>query len=292
MALTIALIGAGFMGGSIARAIRFYSPGSVINAYDIEPAETCMAAADGLFTTAGGMENLRLSSADFIIIAAPPRATISISKTICARSDIGDQTLIIDVCSIKKAILDNIRGLAHESRFVGCHPMAGSEKSGLENAAPDLFQGATVIITPQAANSAATVEQVSRFWSGLAARPLLMPAELHDRIVACTSHLPHLGAAALVTALSTVAEREAIDASDVQGCIAGAFTDMTRIAASHSRMWHDIVMLNKNNVVEALTLQIDALCELREWISSCANDCRELDGFLEHARCFRSTLSV
>jgi prephenate dehydrogenase len=152
-------------------------------------------------------------------------------------------TLFTDVGSTKAEIVAALEGiLPRQSRFVGSHPLAGGEKSGPEAASADLFVDRTVVITPTPATHEDDVVAVRSFWTGLGANVVCMSADEHDRILAVTSHLPHLAAAALAAATPV----EALPLA------ASGWLDTTRVAAGDAELWKQILLANRSNVLTAL----------------------------------------
>jgi len=152
-------------------------------------------------------------------------------------------SLLTDVGSTKAQLCGEIRSfLRRDLEFVGCHPLAGSEKRGVKHAKADLFEEATCILTPPGGRKTAAAKRLKDFWESLGARVVFMSPEKHDRIAAEVSHLPHLIAGALVLYLSEEAEPY----------IASGFRDATRIARSDSLIWRDIFLTNRAETLAAL----------------------------------------
>jgi prephenate dehydrogenase len=188
---------------------------------------------------------------------------------------------VTDVGSVKTGIVRQLEGVLGD-RFVGSHPMAGSEQSGFDAARADLFEGAACIITPTSSSRAASAETVRNLWESVGCRLMVMSPEEHDRRVARVSHLPHAVAAALVNAIS-LAVPEA-------GALAGGgYRDTTRIAASPAAMWREILCENRTELVAGLGDFSNALEDMRKMILS--NDSEALESFLERARAIRESLS-
>jgi len=151
--------------------------------------------------------------------------------------------IITDVGSVKGYIDSSVRPHMPEGRtFIGSHPLAGSEKRGVVNATPDLLEGATCIITPAEDSPQTALETLSQFWQALGMRVFSMPPQEHDAILAHVSHLPHLVAAAIVSAIP--------DAALPFG--ASGLRDTTRVAQGDAELWRDIIEANQQQVIEAL----------------------------------------
>jgi prephenate dehydrogenase len=188
-----------------------------------------------------------LRAAD-VAVFCTPILTIPLLVSEC-RQAIAKHCVVTDVGSTKAELVRHMAALARDNGFqyVGSHPMAGSEKSGIECSRADLYQGAVTAVTPTSETPAAATEAVSALWRMVGARVLLMNPDQHDRLVARTSHLPHLVAALLVE----TSGREGAD--DVKSLIGPGFRDTTRIAGGAPDMWHDIVRSNQRliNLVES-----------------------------------------
>jgi prephenate dehydrogenase len=189
--------------------------------------------------------------------------------------------VLTDAGSVKRSVVD--AALACPARdgvsFVGGHPMAGSERSGLEASDPDLFEGRLALLTPDARTPPATVATVAALWEGLGSHVRSLPAEAHDRLVAQISHLPHLVAYALVAAVEG-------DALPLAG---RGFTDTTRIAASAESLWADIFRQNRGPLLHALERYEAVLSRWRDLASR--GDFAGLEAELGRAREVREKLA-
>jgi prephenate dehydrogenase len=231
-----------------------------------------MRAADTVFDSVAGAAD----GADIAVVCVPILSTAALA--IEAAEAMPKGAVITDVGSTKAFLEKEITGAIEHTgiHFVGSHPIAGSDMTGIESSCEDLYDGATVVITPGCAPDAA-VEKVVDLWKALGAVPVVMAAEEHDRILAKTSHLPHLVSAALV---------RAVLADDPgMGCFCGSgFRDSTRIAAGSADVWHDIVKTNAAAVARELRgvgASITALAEEVERgelqaVRDFLEDCRRL----------------
>ena len=148
-------------------------------------------------------------------------------------------------------------------RFVPGHPIAGTEKSGVEASFMALFKAHRVLLTPVAETAPEALQRITRMWETVGAEIVYLEAEHHDRILAATSHLPHLLAYALVDCLANMQEREEIFAF-----AAGGLADFTRIASSHPRMWHDIFFANRDQLLNTITRFEQHLSKIRDAINN------------------------
>ena len=199
------------------------------------------------------------SDADLILIAAPVAQTASILQSI--KPHLNKQTIITDAGSTKSDVLTCAKEILGEqfSQFVGGHPIAGAEKSGVTAAKEDLFLGKNVVLTPTTETNIHAVAGVAQFWKTCGANVSEMSAEDHDCIFAAVSHLPHLLAFALV---DEIASRP--NAEQLFNFAASGFRDFTRIAGSHPEMWRDICLANKSALLSELTAYQDELDQLKQ----------------------------
>jgi len=199
------------------------------------------------------------SDADLILIAAPVAQTASILQSI--KPHLNKQTIITDAGSTKNDVLACAKEILGEqfSQFVGGHPIAGAEKSGVTAAKEDLFLGKNVVLTPTTETNIHAVAGVAQFWKTCGANVSEMSAEDHDCIFAAVSHLPHLLAFALV---DEIASRP--NAEQLFNFAASGFRDFTRIAGSHPEMWRDICLANKSALLSELTAYQDELDQLKQ----------------------------
>lgn len=199
---------------------------------------------------------------------------------------VGPGTVVTDVSSVKAPVVEKLSPLFNQEGipFVGGHPIAGTERSGLENSLAGLFEGAPVVLTPEENTAPGALSLVKRFWQAMGARIEEMDPLHHDLVFAAVSHLPHAVTYALVKTLGD-AEGELGDLLRYSG---GGFRDFTRIAASSARMWREIFRLNDRNLLTFIkhfsrTLEIlKAHIEKGEW--------ERLEGFLEEASWLRKGL--
>jgi len=260
---TIAVIGVGLIGGSFAAAMRRAGAAARIVGVDRDGSALERAAALGVIDTAAESASEAAAGADLVFVSVPVRAIGPVLHDVSL--GLGPATVVTDAGSTKA---DVVRTAAHElrdrvARFVPGHPIAGRESSGVESATPDLFRGARVVLTPEAATSPEAVELVRACWEACGARVSTMPAAAHDRIFASVSHLPHLLAFALV---SEIVSRP--DSAELLGFAAGGFRDFTRIAASSPEMWRDIALANREALLEELDRYSARVAVFRELVAN------------------------
>lgn len=245
-----AIVGVGLIGASMARAMRDAGAARAIVGFDQAADVRARAVACGAVDAAPATLEAALAGADLIVVSTPVGAMASVLSAVAAAADEG--ALVIDVGSVKGAVVEIAGRLGSRVHIVPCHPVAGTEQSGPEAGFAGLFRHRWSIITPLArADDAylAAVRKAAALWRALGAEVEIMDHQHHDLALAITSHLPHLIAFTLVGAaddLESVAEAEIVKYS------AGGFRDFTRIAASDPVMWRDVFLNNKEAVLEVL----------------------------------------
>lgn len=250
---TVAVIGLGLIGGSIALAVRERWPAARIAGVD---RRGVLAHALG----SGAIDRAADSAADaadaeLIVLAAPVRQNLKLLAEIAQR--VPAATIITDVGSTKRSIVDAAVALSCAGAFVGGHPIGGAEQGGFGFARPDLFRHRPWIFTPGSATPAATLERLFEFARGVGARPSSMDAGEHDRVMAFLSHLPQLAASALMDVIGSNAGEHALR-------FAGrGLVDTTRLASSPPDTWRDVCVTNADTIGEALDVLIDRLSDLR-----------------------------
>ena len=261
----IVIFGVGLIGGSVALALKKAQtkPGSPqIIGLDRNPASLTSALQLGVIDQGLDIEQAdlqaALADADVILIAAPVAQTSGILARI--KPHLNPHTVITDAGSTKSDVLACAQTMLAEQfkQFVGGHPIAGAEKSGVTAARADLFVGKNVVLTPTANTQADALARVSEFWQACGAKVSSMPAQTHDEIFASVSHLPHLLAFALVDELAARP-----NAAELFGFAASGFRDFTRIAGSHPEMWRDISLANKDALLKELAAYQDELARLK-----------------------------
>lgn len=237
----IAIIGIGVIGGSLGMALRSCCPGVTIAGRDLDP--EIVARAIELGAIDQSLDERFLSECDLVILASPLKAMPAIIEQI--KDHIKPDAIISDVGSVKGWIMQLLgRDLPESVHIIGGHPMAGSEKSGLQAADKFLLENAAYILTPQPGTPDEPVQELTNLLRAIGARVVIMTAPEHDQAVARVSHLPHLMSVSLINNLKSRPEYLTL--------AGGGLRDSTRTAASDPDLWQDILMLNADAVVQEL----------------------------------------
>ncbi|MBI4006729.1 MAG: prephenate dehydrogenase/arogenate dehydrogenase family protein [Gammaproteobacteria bacterium] len=243
----LAIIGVGLIGGSLARALRRAKAcGKVIgcgrNKTHLQKAVDLGVIDEFHLDVARAVKD-----ADVVVLATPLATTESLLMAMqgCLKDDV----VITDVGSAKGSVVSAARKALdhHLSRFVPGHPIAGTERNGVEASFAGLFEAHRVILTPLPETTASALNLITKMWETTGAEVVHLKVEQHDEILAATSHLPHMLAYALVDCLAGMQDRD-----EIFNFAAGGFADFTRIASSHPQMWHDICFSNRKQLLKAL----------------------------------------
>lgn len=281
---TLAVIGLGLIGGSVATAVKQRLLCHRVLGVDLDQQALKIAKAiqviDDYLPFADAVK-----AADIIVLAVPMLRMQQVLQSLAEVEGWQDK-IITDVGSAKGCLIDATEAVFGEwpENFIPGHPIAGSEKSGVTAANPDLFVNHKVILTPHAMVNHQALSCVRQLWQGMGADVLQMDIQRHDEVLAVTSHLPHLLAFSLVDTLAT--ER---DNQDIFRYAAGGFRDFTRIAASDPTMWHDIFVANKGAVLRALNDFTADLCKLQKAVET--EDSQYMLGVFTRAKVAREHFS-
>lgn len=263
----VALIGLGLIGSSIARGITATGLAREVVATDRSPEVRARARAIALADRIADSNAEAVEGADLVIACVPVGVCGEVAKSIAAHLAPG--AIVSDVGSVKGAVLEAMQPhLPADVHFVPAHPVAGTEDSGPDAGFAELFVNRWCVLTPPPAADASAIARLTQFWRALGANVETMEAEHHDRVLAITSHLPHLIA---YTIVGTADELGSVTESEVLKFSAGGFRDFTRIAASDPTMWRDVFLTNKDAV-------LDMLGEFQEDLSKLTRAIRRGDG--------------
>ena len=243
----VAILGLGLIGSSVARGVKAYMPGARVTGYDADPATRLEADALGFLDDVADTPGAAVIDADLVMLCVPVGAMGAAAAAIAA--DLPADAVVSDVGGAKVSVAAALRAALPNATIVPGHPVAGTERSGPAAGFPSLFHGRWCILTPEGDTDPGAVMRVSAFWEALGAHVELMDAAHHDRVLAVTSHVPHLIAYAIV---GTASDLEQVTRGEVIKYSAGGFRDFTRIAASDPTMWRDVFLNNREAVLEIL----------------------------------------
>lgn len=280
MAERVAIIGTGLIGGSIGLGLRAADPAVEVVGFDPDPVAAEAAVRAGAVAGATSSPADAAHGARLVVLAGPVDSTAGLVDALAGEVD--DDAVVTDVGSAKATVVAAGEKTFGRS-FVGGHPMAGSERHGVDAATPDLFRDAWWILTPTRTTSPEAYARVADLAGRLGAKPVAVSPSRHDSLVARLSHVPQLTASALVDLAAGAGDREAL-----LGLAAGGFRDVTRIAASNPDLWVTILRSNKTSILDALqtlnrkltsvagSIERDEWDEVREWLAGARNNRLEL----------------
>ena len=281
----LGLIGCGLMGGSFALAMKRAGLVKRVVGYSKSPSTTERARVMGVIDVEAPSALLAVSGADIVLIAVPVAATEATFKAI--KHLVTPNVLLMDVGSTKREVIDSARRALHEQigTFVPAHPIAGKEVAGVENADVDLFVGKQVILTPIDRTSPELLQKAIAVWTGLGCRVGKMSPEDHDSAFAAVSHLPHLIAFALMNAISGQPAGK-----DYLSLAGPGFRDFSRIAASDPQVWRDIMISNRQELLEQSKIFQRNLQALELMISS--GNAEALEDLIDQASLARANWTM
>jgi prephenate dehydrogenase len=245
---TVVLAGVGLIGGSIGLGLHQRFLARQVIGLDPDPTALDAARGMGVIDEARLEPGSWLARADLVVLATPVRRLERLARELIPY--LRPDAVVTDVGSVKAPLVEALR----DPRFVGGHPMAGSERDGVVNADASLLENAVWVLTPDETTDPRALRVVSELVAGLGARPIEVAPELHDRLVATVSHLPYLAAVALTMAVGEAEERDLLAL-----LAAGGFRDLTRVASGSPRMSRDMVVANGQAVRAALRAFRDRL---------------------------------
>ena len=243
----VTVIGLGLIGSSIARAVRQHMPGVRVTGHDADPQVRETAVRIGLCDDVTDTPGASVIDADLVVLCVPVGAMGAAADAIAA--DLPADVVVSDVGSCKESVAEALAAALPGVTVIPAHPVAGTEHSGPEAGFASLFHHRWCIVTPPEGADRLAVERVLEFWRRLGAEVEEMEPAHHDRVLAITSHLPHLIA---YTIVGTASDLEEVTQSEVIKFSAGGFRDFTRIAASDPTMWRDVFLANKEAVLDML----------------------------------------
>lgn len=277
--MNIAIIGLGLIGGSFAKAFKFYTNNKVFG-YDIdnktiEKAISC-GAIDGIAT------DETVKSCDLVLISLYPSATVKYVTDNC--KNFNENTLVIDCCGVKECVCTPCFELSKQYNFIflGGHPMAGVHFSGFDYTAENLFNNASMIIVPKENEQSSVLDKVNQIFLSVGFKNItLTTAEEHDRIIAYTSQLAHVASNAYVKSPSSLMHK---------GFSAGSYKDLTRVAYLNENMWTELFMDNKKALLYELTTYINELTKYRNALEN--DNYNELKNLLRDGRIIKEKVDL
>lgn len=256
----VAIVGIGLIGSSLARVLKHNRLAETIVVYDKNPEYGKKAVEIGIADENAGSAAAAAAGADLVVLSTPVGAYGEISKEIMPVLKKG--AIVTDVGSVKKYAIAEIENYIPADSgivYVPGHPVAGTEKSGPEAGFLELFEGRWCILTPGKFATPEALEKISEMWRAAKMKIDTMTPEHHDKVMAAVSHLPHLIAFSIV---GTVADLEGYEQQEIIKYSASGFRDFTRIAGSDPTMWRDILLNNKETILELIQRFVEDLIAL------------------------------
>ncbi len=239
----ISIIGSGLLGTSLALALKSRRLCQRVHVWSRKPETRAKALLADWCDATFEHATEACKGSELVVICTPVETIVPILKEIAPSFD--KETLITDVGSTKKTICQGASGIKGDFNFIGSHPMAGSEKTGMSHARADLFQGAACILTPDEDAHDAQITQLHQFWEGVGMQVVTTTPQKHDEIVAHISHLPHL----LATCLCSYLLEKEVGWQQLAG---GGLRDTTRVASGDPDLWKQILEHNREDVLRAV----------------------------------------
>ncbi len=272
----ILVIGLGLIGGSFAKSLKSEGYQGKIYGFDLNQDRIKIAEELNIIDKGfSSFEDIPWEDIDLVILATPVKTFEDISKQI--KPFLKEGTVVSDVGSVKGELVYKLQAILEPFEFIGAHPIAGTEKEGVENAVDGLFKDKKLILTIE--EETENTKRLEKLWTDLGAKVEVMDPFMHDFVFASVSHLPHAVAFALVDALIKLSKEKGIDLFLYPGA---GFKDFTRIAASSPSIWKDIFIQNKKDVIHTIDEFINSLQNLKKLIEE--EDEEALIKILEESR--------
>ena len=278
----VAVLGTGLIGTSIALAAA--SAGDQVRGFDPDPGTLATAAERSGLQPSSTLDAC-VAGATLTFVCAPIR---SIPRLVVEALGAAEGSVVTDVGSVKAHVVVEVEARAGSrvSRFVGGHPMGGSERSGPEHASATILDGAAWVLTPTASTDEEAVARLERWIARVGARPIRMDPERHDRLIGVVSHLPQVAA----TSLMALAATDEGSDPEILRLAAGGFRDLTRLAASDPALWSEILLANREAVALAIDRYVEGLVSLRDLVT--AGDGEAVSRVFADAKAARLTLAA
>lgn len=269
----IAIIGTGLIGGSLALAIK--KKGIAAQVVGVSRKKSTLLSAKKIGAIDRGSQELDIiQDADLVVLATPVEAIINLAPRI--KRFIEKKCIVIDVGSTKERIVSRLDKIF--PNYVGTHPLAGSEKRGILNARPDIFKNSLCILTPTKKTAPLALRKINLLWKRIGAKTVFLKPDIHDKILAFTSHLPHIIAFSLISAIP----------AKYLGLSSTGLRDTTRIAASDNEIWEEIIFSNKKHIINSIRVFQNNLSKIKSAIQN--KDRLALGSILTQARSKRGML--
>lgn len=279
----VAVLGTGLVGTSIALAAA--RAGDKVRGFDRDEDALSLASKKGDFEPARNIAGC-IAEAGLVFICTPIPTIAALGAQALAGAP---DAVVTDVGSVKSHVMSEVEARVRPdllSRFVGGHPMGGSERSGPDTASASVLDGIVWVLTPSHGTSEASTARLEAWIAKIGSRPVRMEAARHDRLVAMVSHLPQVAS----TALMGLAAKEEAGEPEILLLAAGGFRDLTRLAASSPALWSDILLANREALGQAIDLYIERLASMRDLVRS--GGAREVEGAFEEAKRARLSLAA
>jgi len=282
----VAIVGVGLIGGSLGLFLRQKGLAHSIVGVGRRKENLERAVTIGAIDRYVSQGKEAIEEADLVVLATP----VGTYETHVRewKSWLRPSTIVMDVGSVKGKLVEQLENLMPETvRFVGTHPIAGGEKSGVAFSRPDLFQGARCIVTPTSRTDPKALEIVRHLWEAAGSVVMSMDPLTHDWVFSAVSHLPHVASFSLMQALREI-QRQTSMPIDLLNFSGGGLKDTTRIAASSPEMWRDICLANDQNLIQMIDIYTQCLQHFKTLLET--NDRGELEKELKRAKETREQL--
>lgn len=279
---SVSIIGLGLIGGSLTKALKERLNITEIKAVDLSEHNINQALAEGYISKGYTEINDDIYDADLIFICTPVKNAIEYIKKLSSK--VSENCIITDVASTKSEIVNFINSMDKPPRFIGGHPMAGTEKSGFASSLSHLFENAYYILTPTIGTKEEDINVMVDIIKRIGAIPIIADAEEHDFVTAAISHVPHIIASALVNLVGK------LDYPDgkMQTLAAGGFKDITRIASSSPDLWENVVLSNNQKIRKVLDAFIETLYEFKHYMDN--DNAKAINNYFRTAKALRDSL--
>jgi len=278
----VSIIGLGLIGGSLTKALKERLNITEIKAVDLNRQSIDQALAEGYITKGYTEINEDIYDSDLIFLCTPVKNAIEYIKKLSSK--VRDNCIITDVASTKCEIVNFINSMDNPPRFIGGHPMAGTEKSGFASSLSHLFENAYYILTPTVGTKEEDINIMVNIIKGIGGIPIIADAEEHDFVTAAISHVPHIIASTLVNLVGK------LDYPDgkMQTLAAGGFKDITRVASSSPELWENVVLSNKQKIAGVLEAFVETLNEFKKYMDD--DNAKSINRYFRTAKDLRDSL--